>query len=83
MGLAPFVSLRPLWDDVDSGSTGTPPYRWRTYYRVTCTKRFVPADVIRVDTCDLSVPVVALHRIAAQDAWVATVWRRWRERSAG
>lgn len=53
------------------------------YYRVRCTRQFASADVIRVDTCGLSVPVVALHRIAAQDAWVATVWRRWRERLAG
>jgi len=52
------------------------------YYRVTCTKRFVPADVIRVGVCGISVPVVALHRIAAQDSWVATVWQRWRERAA-
>lgn len=52
------------------------------YYRVTCTKRFVPADVIRVDVCGVTVPVVALHRIAAQDAWVATLLQRWRERAA-
>ena len=52
------------------------------YYRVTCTKRFIPADVIRVDVCGGSVPVVALNRIASEDAWVATVLQRWRERSA-
>ena len=51
------------------------------YYRVTCTKRFVPADVIRVDVGGLPVPVVALHRIAAQDAWVATLLQRWKERA--
>lgn len=50
-------------------------------YRVTCTRRFMPAEVIRVNACGLSVPVVALHRIAAQDAWVASLWRRWRERT--
>lgn len=125
MDLAPFVSLRPLWEHVDTGldrHAAVPledrcepwlrsqflqyvdPSSWlrspdrlwpyqmieaahlfdggHKYYRVTCTKRFASADVIRVDTCGLSVPVVALHRIAAQDALVATVWRRWRERLA-
>lgn len=50
------------------------------HYRVTCTKRFVAGDVIRVDIGGLAVPVVPMHRIAAEDPWVAAVWRRWRER---
>ena len=52
-----------------------------TDLRVVCSPRFAADEVAQVAAGSDAVPVLALHRIAAEDPWVARVWDRLQERS--